>query len=283
VTGPGRVAAVTGAGGYLGGLIARRLESDGWRVVRLVRKPHSGEEARRYDLADPAGPNLPNDLDLLVHAAYDFNLTKREDIWRVNVVGTDRLLVAARRSGVGRIIVLSTMSAYPGTTQLYGQAKLAIEGAATEVGGLAVRPGLVYGDHPGGMAGALRAMTRLPVVPLVAGDAHQYPVHEDDLIDAIAALCATPAPPTGPIGIALAEPIAFRALLETFAAAEGRRCRFVPVPWQLLYWALRAGELLPVTLPFRADSLLGLVRPAPGVQGVDALRALGIRLRPFSV
>jgi nucleoside-diphosphate-sugar epimerase len=283
VTEPLGVAAVTGASGYLGGLVARRLESDGWHVVRLVRRPRSGEESRRYEVAGPHGDHLLAGIDLLVHAAYDFTVTRRADIWRVNVAGTEDLLAAAGRAGVRRVVVFSTMSAYPGTTQLYGQAKLAIEAATAAAGGVAVRPGLVYGDHPGGMAGALRKLTRLPVVPLVAADAHQFPVHEDDLVEAVVALCRNETLPAGPIGVAQPEPISFRALLEAFAAAEGRRCRFLPVPWQLLYGGLRAAELLPITLPFRADSLLGLVRPAPGVPGAEVLAALGVELRPFSV
>jgi nucleoside-diphosphate-sugar epimerase len=283
VTETTRVAAVTGASGYLGGLIAHRLEAEGWRVVRLVRRPRLGEESRRYDIAADVAPGVLDGVDLLVHAAYDFTLTRRDDIWRVNVAGTRRLLDAARPSGVTRIVVLSTMSAYPGTTQLYGQAKLDIESATARVGGVAVRPGLVYGDHPGGMAGALRALTRHPVVPLVAGDAHQFPVHERDLVDAVAAICTTEQPPPGPIGVASPEPITFRRLLEAFAAAEGRRPRFVPIPWQLLYWGLRGAEVLRLPVPFRADSLLGLVRPAPAVPGVESLQKLGVHLRPFSV
>jgi hypothetical protein len=65
------------------------------------------------------------------------------------------------------------------------------------------------------------------------------------------------------------------------AALEGRECRFVSIPWQPLYWGLRLGELLRVPLPFRADSLLGLVHPAPSVPNFETLAALGIALRPF--
>ena len=70
-------------------------------------------------------------------------------------------------------------------------------------------------------------------------------------------------------------------LLKFFAAEEGHRCRFVPVPWQLAYWPLRAGEFLRLPLPFRADSLLGLVRSAPGLSGGDQLNELGVTLRAF--
>ena len=94
--------------------------------------------------------------DALIHAAYDLSLTSSADIWRVNVEGTRRLLEAAKDAAVDRIIVLSSMSAFEGTTQLYGRAKLDIEAMTTESGGCAVRPGLVYSERAGGMAGAMR-------------------------------------------------------------------------------------------------------------------------------
>ena len=109
--------------------------------------------------------------DVLVHAAYDLSLTSPVDIWRVNVEGTRRLLEVAADARVRRILVLSSMSAFEGTTQLYGRAKLDIEAMTAASGGCAVRPGLVYGERPGGMAGALRKLTRLPIVPVIAGGA----------------------------------------------------------------------------------------------------------------
>ncbi len=169
------------------------------------------------------------------------------------------------------------MSAYAGTTQLYGRAKLEIEAAAAAVGGCAIRPGLVYSDQPAGMAGALLKVTRLPLVPLVAASARQYPVHLDDLMAAIAALAKADRLPAGPLGIANPRSVSFRDLLVALAAAEGRRPRFVPLPWRLLYWGLRAGELLRLKLPFRADSLLGLVYSAPSVPGADQVAAAGHR------
>src|SRR4029077_1100931 len=107
-------------------------------------------------------------------------------------------------------------------------------------GGCAIRPGLVYGDRPAGMAGALLKITHLPIVPLVGGaDARQYPVHHDDLMTAIASLATVDPLPAGPIGVAIPTPVTFREVLVFLAAQEGRRCRFVRVPWRMVYAALR--------------------------------------------
>jgi len=281
-----RVAVVTGASGYLGSLICQALESRGWRVIRFTgSQAEAPGQVVRYELAEPVTAVAREALqaaDVLIHAAYNLTLTSAADIWRVNVEGTRRLLAAAREAGTGRLIVLSSMSAFAGTTQLYGRAKLDIEAITVESGGCAIRPGLVYGKQAGGMAGALRKLTALPAVPVIAGSAGVYTVAAEDLMDAIVRLAAAESLTPEVISVAHPERVTFSALLSAIASQEDRRCRFVPVPWRLVYWPLRAAEFLHLRLPFRADSLLGLVYAAPGLLGAEQLASLGVTLRPFS-
>jgi nucleoside-diphosphate-sugar epimerase len=281
------VVAVTGAGGYLGSRICLTLESEGWHVIRLVRSPaQDHDQALLYDLATPVTAQVREALrsaNALIHAAYDLALTSPADIWQVNVEGTRRLLEAAKEEGVGRIIALSSMSAFAGTSQLYGRAKLDIEAIAIESGGCAVRPGLVYGEQAGGMAGAMRKLTTLPVVPVLAGGAGVYTVREEDLMRVMALLASAATLKPGAISVAHLRQVTLTELLGTFAAQEHRRCRFVPVPWQLVYWLLRSCELTGLHLPFRADSLLGLIHTAPGLVGQERLVRLGVTLHAFPV
>ena len=93
MTNPERTAAITGAGGYLGGIIRRSLTASGWRSISLVRSPVQGNsEARRFDLAAPCEVRLLADVDVLIHCAYDLTLTAESKIREVNVEGTRRLL-----------------------------------------------------------------------------------------------------------------------------------------------------------------------------------------------
>jgi len=103
----------------------------------------------------------------------------------------------------------------------------------------------------------------------------------EDLVAAIARVAEVDELPSEPLGLAQPEPVRFRAILEALAAEDGRRPRFVRIPWRVLHVALRVAEPLPISLAFRSDSLLGLVRPAPLVPGAKALRRMGIHLRPF--
>jgi nucleoside-diphosphate-sugar epimerase len=277
-------AAVTGAGGYVGGIVNTALAADGFQVIRLVRRPEAGSSDRLYDLRRDLDASLLEGVDTLIHCAYDFSVTSEADVWAVNVVGTRRLLEAAAASGVRQTILVSSMSAYPGTDQLYGRAKLDTERTALDLGMAVVRLGLVYGPGWGGMIGSLKKMANLPLVPVVGAKSYQYTVHEEDLADAFVVLARASELPKIPLGLANPEPVPFLLLMERIAVAAGRsRPRLIRIPWRPLYAALRLGERTPAKLPFRADSLLGLVRPAPRVYGAEEVRGLGIRLRPFAL
>jgi nucleoside-diphosphate-sugar epimerase len=278
------IAAITGANGYVGSLVGKSLSDVGFRIRRLVRRPEPGTDDRLYDIAEGCSSEALAGVDVLVHCAYDFSVTSRTAIWRSNVYGTRALLDLATSSSVRRTIVVSSMSAYAGTRQIYGRAKLASETDAFARGMCAIRPGLIYGPGWGGMAGTLRQLTSLPVVPLLGRNSHQYTLHEEDLQRAIAALVQADRVPTRPLGLAHPLPISFESLLRKISQSDSeRRAHFLPLPWQPAYWAIRSAEYAKISLPIRADSLLGLVRPAPFVPNLDDLELLGIEFRPFTL
>jgi nucleoside-diphosphate-sugar epimerase len=280
----GPIAAITGANGYVGAIVADGLAEAGFQIRRLVRRPEPGSSDQKYDISECCSPDALKDADVLVHCAYDLSVTSRSAVWQTNVYGTRVLLDLAAAAGVRRTILISSMSAYAGTRQIYGRAKLAAETDAFSRGMCAVRPGLVYGPGWGGMIGTLRKLTSLPAVPLVGRRAHQFTLHQDDLRRAITVLATAEAVPTRPLGLAHPEPVPFEQILRAISRADSDSDpRFIPIPWSPLYWAIRAVECTPMKLPIRADSLLGLVRPAPSVPNADDLHRLGIEFRPFSL
>lgn len=265
-----RSCAVTGAGGYVGSRIVRHFRANGWRV-RELRHDRQARDVDRTDLLpfflerEPDERDL-RDIDALVHCAYDFRPTRWDDIVRVNVDGSIRLLEAARQAGVSRVVFLSTISAFDGCVSRYGRAKLAIEEQARRLGIACVRPGLVYGDQPGGTLGALeRVVSTSPIVPLVGDGSYlQYLAHEDDLCSLVGELCerSEAAGPT-PIVAASDRPHSLREILHTLARRRGRRVFFVPVPRGLVFAALRIAEGLGLPVGFRSDSLTSLTNQDP--------------------
>ena len=125
----------------------------------------------------------------MVHAAWDLRLVRPRDLERVNVQGSLRLLDAARAADVPRFVFISSISAFDEAESYYGKTKLAVEREVARQGGVVIRPGLVYGDRPGGMFGALKAQAaRGAIIPLLGNGRYaQYLVHEDDLAAAVVA------------------------------------------------------------------------------------------------
>jgi hypothetical protein len=132
------------------------------------------------------------------------------------------------------------------------------------------------------MAGTLRRLSTLPVLPDFGTRAHQFTVHENDLAAAFLTLARIDDSPTVPVGVACPDPVPFRSLIIDLAVGQGKPTpRFIPIPGMAVFGALRSVEILGLPLPVRADSLLGLLRPAPVVANVDVLADLGVHLRPF--
>ena len=108
---------VTGAGGFLGGAVARLLVEHGYRVRHLSR--------RRYPALDTLGieqatGSLENPLavrravagcDAVCHVAAKAGIWGNlGDYWRPNVLGTRHVLSACRAEGIPRLVVTSSPS-----------------------------------------------------------------------------------------------------------------------------------------------------------------------------
>jgi nucleoside-diphosphate-sugar epimerase len=281
--------AITGARGFVGSLLARRFEEAGWTVTRFS---HSGTSSSghtvTFRLGDEVDPRVFRDrkITALVHCAYDFKPAAWAEIHRVNVEGSLKLLAAAAAGGVERIAVLSSISAFDGSRSLYGRAKLEIEAAAVAAGALVVRSGLVWADGPptgGGMFGSLSRSAAAGLIPLVGGGAHpQYLIHEQDLWELLSGFVdGRISNPGKPVVAAAARPWPMRDLLAELARRQGRRPRFLPVPWQPVWAGLRLAEIAHLPVPYRSDSVVSLVHQARKPD-FETLRALGIAARDFS-
>ena len=188
----------------------------------------------------------------------------------------EKLLAAARDAGVKSVVLISTVSAFAGCRSLYGQAKLQIEDAARAMGAFVLRPGLVYSDNPGGMFGRLVGQVRgARFVPILCGGRQtQYLVHDEDLGNLVEACLAGRVPAgTEPITVAHEQGWELKEILTRIAQALGKKVSFVPVPWRLVWLALKSLELAGARPNFRSDSLISMVyqNPAPSFAPLNPL------------
>lgn len=280
-----RICAITGSNGYVGGCLKNHFVARGWEILELTRQPKPGTRGIAFQLGTDISPASLAGVDALVHCAYDFKPLRREEIRAVNVAGAQKLFQAARKSGVEKIICISSISAYDGCRSLYGQAKLEIEKLALDSGALVIRPGLVYGSGPGGMFGKLAAQVRkASVIPMIGdGSQIQFLVHHEDL-SAFIERCASGAVKISPriLTAANEQPWAFKQLLLEIARALAKKPKFIPLPWRFVWAGLKSAELCGLKLNFRSDSLVSLMYQNPQPD-FSANAGAGLTCRPFEI
>lgn len=203
----GKIALVTGASGFVGSRIARRLQREGMRVRALVRRPTDATigtwEPCVGDVASGLGlAEATSGVDLVVHCAATLFGDEQES-FRVNAVGTRATLAAAEASSCRRMIHLSTAAVYAFDNRdvvdeatplrrdgnAYQRSKVEAERAIWSAG-LAVtvfRPHVVLGAHGTAAWSTLLGQRMLRGEFVLHGDggASLHYVHVDNLADAV--------------------------------------------------------------------------------------------------
>lgn len=112
---------ITGATGFLGGALARRLHSMGWEVTGLGRNPEvlqqlesEGIKTVQVNIEDePAMREACKDQEIVFHcAAFPSPWGKYEAFYQTNVVGTRNVVQACKDNNVQRLVHVSTPSIY---------------------------------------------------------------------------------------------------------------------------------------------------------------------------
>jgi nucleoside-diphosphate-sugar epimerase len=278
---------ITGAHGYLGNCIKAKFQQEGWNVVDLVRNPKpqevKAEKAILFTLGEGISPQTLQGAKALVHCAYDFSLRDWKDIREINVLGTEKLFGAAKTAGVEKRVFISSMSAYEDCKSLYGKAKLEAEKLVP--GALSLRPGLIYGNNPQGMVGKLVKQVRnSSVLPIFYNGCQVlYLSHEEDLSQVVYDYASGRiSAPAEPVIVAHEKGWTLRSILEELARSQGKKARFINVPWQLLWLVIKCCELCRIPIDFRSDSLISLLNQNLHPSFAPA-HQLKLSFRPFEV
>ena len=258
----GRHVLVTGATGFVGSHLTRRLVADGAYVRIYVRKSSdqkvveslrsTGAEIVYGDITDGvAVADAVKEIEYVFHIAALFRSAKHGDriYYDVNVEGTRNILDAAERAQVRRVIHCSTVGVHshiphppaaedeeyrPGDiyqlTKCEGE-KLARERFSSErVEGTIVRPAMIWGQGDTRTLKLYRgvAQRRFPIIG--SGKTLTHWVDVDDLVDGFM-LAAEKEEAKGQIYIFAGErPVAITELVEEISRVAGVKPWPVKVP-----------------------------------------------------
>ncbi len=256
---------VTGATGFTGEHLCRRLVEQGEEVVAFVR-PSSrvaqlenlGVECKVVDIKDPVSVNDNfSGIDRVYHiaAAYRTEHTDPSEFIRVNVDATRNLLDAAKRSSVKRFVHCSTVGVQgeitePPATETYRfepgdhyqESKkdgelLALEYFNHGLPGSVVRPVGIYGPGDTRFLKLFRPVSKGLFVMIGSGESLYHMTYIDDLIDGFL-LAGSRDEALGEVfTIGGAQYTTLRELVNTIADVLEKPHPFLRVPYQPVYMA----------------------------------------------
>jgi len=264
---------VTGATGFVGHFLCSRLLAEGFTVrgtVLASESPDTLLPGVDPVVVDPLGPDTPwshalSGVDAVIHLAArvhimdDPSADPLTEFRKVNKEGTEQLAREAVRSGVKRLVFISTVkvngeeSGVPYTEESparpsdpYGISKWEAEQSLRRIesdNGLevvVVRPTLVYG--PGVKANFLNMMkvvSRGLPLPLASIRNRRSLVYVGNLVDALAACAQNPAAAGHTFLISDGEDVSTPQLVTGTAHALGVSARLMPFPPALMRLAGR--------------------------------------------
>lgn len=264
------IAVVTGASGFVGQNLVRRLRHDGHEVHCLVR-PGGGEPPRgtkrsvvRYD--EPASLISCKALEraeVVFHLAAATRAVRERDFIAANVTPTRALLGAlvARRLQPRFVFVSSQAAAGPAAdpsrpidevdsprpVEAYGRSKLEaeriVESNGEKVPVTIVRPAAVFGAHDRDFLRLFQLAARGVIIyPGVASHWLSW-LYVDDLVEALLAVVERPQAISQKYFLGSATPVQWHDLGAEIARAVGRRVRHLDVPAPIIRAASVGGDL----------------------------------------
>lgn len=261
--------AITGANGQLGSVLVQYLRKKGHVVFELVRTQEKAIDQQYYlffDLEKPEEmPNLKG-IDVLIHAAYFFDVSCPEKYYVINVDGSRALFLEANECCVPYKILISTISAYKNSRSLYGKTKYEIEQIYLK-NSLVLRPGLILNDPLAGIAGVIQKFVRkYTLVPSIgAGNQMIYPCPIEDLVEKIFHCSIHHVYYHQPIFVGKEIPITLKQLILQFSKQEDKKIYIIPIPFFVIYAVLKLLETIKISIGFRSDSLIGLQYANPEI------------------
>jgi nucleoside-diphosphate-sugar epimerase len=272
---------VTGASGFVGGALTRRLVSDGWRVRALARSDRSADAVRAAG-GEPASGDLEDTVAL--RAAADgcevaFHCAaalgewgKRDEFERINVGGTRNVLDAARQAGVRRVVHVGTEAALltgeplvnvdetaplrPDSRAIYSSTKARAEQAVRDANGdgvetVVVRPRLVWGAGDTTLLPEIVKAVEKGRFAWIGGGRHlTSTTHVDNTVEGLV-LGATRGRPGGVYFVTDGEPVTFRDFITRLMETQGVAVPDKNAPRGVVRVVAAIGEGLWGVLPLR--------------------------------
>jgi uncharacterized protein YbjT (DUF2867 family) len=260
---------VTGANGFVGRNLVKRLRQEGVAIRAVVRIPakaqalaEMGAEVVPGDVNDP--PSLTaaaRGCDRVAHLVGIIQEGRGFTFRSIHVEGTRNVLDAAKQAGAKHVFYQSALGTREGAKSEYHRTKWEAE-KLVKASGMPytiLRPSLIYG--PGDLFTIrLAEMIRLsPVLPIIgSGRSKIQPIYIDDVASCIAKILANGQHTGKTYEIGGPEQLTYAEVTTTIAGALGVKRPMVRVPMFFMNPMAKVAETFLSKPPVTTDQLIML-------------------------
>lgn len=249
---------LTGASSYFGQAIMKAGSLQGVSVEPLLNAQNM-----KWRFGDKPNLSQIRNSEGLIHAAWDMQVEDPDLSQRINEQGSIELFQNVLAIKKIEIVFISSMSSFDGCRSVYGHSKLRVEEFIIGIGGIIIRPGLIWSDLTA--AGTIKKFNNLvkwfPIIPIISN--LKNPLHLvncEELADHIINISKP-----GKYTIAYSRPYFLIDIMQAIAKRNKKKRLFIPIPVFVLSAVLKTFKFLRLPL-FKTDSLVALIYADPHPQ-----------------
>jgi uncharacterized protein YbjT (DUF2867 family) len=284
---------LTGATGFVGKHMLRRLLDEGHDVRALVRDPqkpslakHSKIEFVPGDIVE--GTRLDEGMqgcDAVIHLVGIIVEKGSNTFERVHHLGTRNVVEVAKRTGVKRFVQMSALGVRADGVAPYQTTKWKGEEEVRQSGipFCILRPSLIFGEGDGFVTQMMATMRSAPLFRPVPGDGTPKfrPIAVEDVTTCFARALTYEAATNQTIDLGGADELTLNRVLSEIARCAGVRKRAVHIPMRLMFAGAAVAQKLLKNPPVTVDQLRMLQEGSTCDIG-PMKRIFGIKPRGFA-
>jgi len=258
--------AVTGATGFVGRHLIKRLLADSYNVRALVhRKSADNIERQGADITEASVTDVESlcrafkGVEAVCHLVGLIAETRNQTFEEIVAKGTANVVAACQREKVKRIAYISAIGTSSDALSRYHRTKYAAEQAVINSGleYIILRPSVIFGPGDGFISMLDRMIRLSPVTPVIGSGRYELqPVFIDDLTEVIARSVSTDIGVGRIIEIGGPEKLEFLEILNIIKRVSGRRRVNLHLPMALMRLIARLMEVVFRPAPLTTDQLL---------------------------
>src|SRR5215471_10004494 len=283
---------LTGATGFVGRNMLKRLLAEGHSVRALVREPEKASalkeervELTAGDVAEGAGLDQGmQGCDAAVHLVGIIVEKGKNTFERVHHLGTRHVVEAAKRMGLKRLVHMSALGVRAGgvapyqTTKWKGEEEVRRSGIPYCI----LRPSVIFGEGDGFVTQMIETMRSAPFFRPVPGDGEPKfrPIFVEDVAACFVRALTAEAATNQTIELGGADELALNDVLAEIARCAGVRKPAIHIPLPLMFAGAWLAQTVLKNPPVTVDQLR-MLREGSTCDIAAMVRIFGVAPRGF--